>query len=89
MKFVKFVDVKYIDKNTEEEVNTIQALFEDAPKGAMLSSQVLRARDWLTDDALAMYEAGEIVALTKAIEKSVKTLKIVIGDDGYGKLVAQ
>lgn len=89
MKFVKFVDVKYIDKNTEEEVNTIQALFVDAPKGAMLSSEVLRARDWLTDEALAMYEAGEIEALTKAIEKSIKTRKIVIGDDGYGKLVAQ
>ena len=89
MKFVKFVDVQYTDKNTDEIVNTVQALFVDAVEGALLQAQELKARDWLTDKAIEMYEAGEIEALTDALQEACQTMKIVIGTDGYGKLVAQ
>ena len=65
MKFVKFVEVEYTDKDTNEVVNTVQALFVDNIEGALMQS------------------------LTDALQEACQSMKIVIGKDGYGKLVAQ
>ena len=89
MKFVKFVEVEYTDKDTNEVVNTVQALFVDNIEGALMQSQELKARDWLTDAGLAMHTAGEIDTLADALQEACQSMKIVIGKDGYGKLVAQ
>ena len=87
MKFIKFVDVSY--EQDGETINTVQGMFGEDNEDALMQSQNLVARDWLTDKAIAMHEAGDVEELATALQEACQSMKIVIGKDGYGKLVAQ